>query len=169
MDRTVEDVVAIDTAQVFSTAEDTPLRDALELLKVHSTIPILNERLQVVACLSFHDMRMLYGDLEKWCFGSGPSLQEVFAMTVKQFLSRPTSDGSYYRTPVCVDRHATIQDAVQFMLDWHVHNIFVVDKEPLEGVCRGSLTLTDIILAAQDQNHVWSDLIAQHQAPKFGT
>lgn len=153
----VEQVVEIDRSQLVSVSEDTILFDTLEVLKVHSTIPVLNSMSQVVACLSYHDMRTLYNDMLKWNREDAMPLRGIFAMTVKQFLSRNTTDGSYYRAPVCIGRHTTLHEAAQLMLEYHLHTIWIVENgettssTDASGLCLGCLTMTDIIKAALHQ------------------
>jgi CBS domain-containing protein len=68
-------------------------------------------------------------------------------MTVKEFLS-DESTGQYKQPAVCITSEGTLFTAAKYMIDHHIHRVWVTSPTEVSGVQGfglGCLSLTDVI------------------------
>lgn len=102
-----------------------------------------------MSTLSSSDFRSIYADLENAGDHKAALLKSLSEMSVKQFLTRNCSDDNYPTPAVCVSKDASLFAAAEYMVNHHIHRVWIVSdgEGSQEGVGVGCLSYTDIIKA----------------------
>lgn len=107
-----------------------------------------------MSTLSSSDFRSIYRELEEAGEHKGALLKSLSDMTVKQYLTRNCTGDAYPAPAVCVSKDASLFAAAEYMVNHHIHRVWIVNdgntEGELEGVGVGCLSFTDIIKSVME-------------------
>lgn len=110
------------------------MKDAINLLLIHSGVPVVDENGSVITTLSTSDLRGV----------ENTEIALFHSQTVEEFLYILNTGGAV-REPLMVSVNTTIKEAAKIMYRNRVHRLWVeISSETPNG---GVITYTDIIRA----------------------
>lgn len=110
------------------------MKEAIELLLVHSGVPVIDEDGSIITTLSVSDLRGV----------TNTSIALFHSQTVEEFLFILTTGGAV-REPLMISVNTTIKEAAKIMYRNRVHRLWVeISPDTPHG---GVITYTDIIRA----------------------
>jgi CBS domain-containing protein len=138
---------------LLTTSETELVSKALDKLSVHSALPVLEREghlfLIRLLCLSFLSAGpSIVANLSATDFVSLNPTTDLSQLTVRQFLDLREEDDSL-PSAVCITSKGSILAAALFMIENHIHRVWVVappDYSGLEGYGVGCVSLTDVLI-----------------------